>query len=75
MRAKAAALLGLMSTSIEGRKPHKYDAYRKMMEEFLSDPTVKAIEENVYWQERLPSTLSEYDAKITRVAKLKAMKR
>lgn len=70
MRAKTAALLGLMSTSIEGRKPDEYNAYRHMMKEFLAEPAVKAIEKNVYWQERLPSTLSEYDAKITRVAKL-----
>jgi hypothetical protein len=69
MRAKAAALLGLMKTSFDRRNYQACREYREKMTQLQNKPYLKSLTESLYWTEYLPKSLTDFDRKLEGVTR------
>ena len=64
MRAKMAALLGLMKTSLDLGDFEMSKNYRQDIKKLQAEPRVTSLKESLYWTTHLPKSLSAFDAKL-----------
>jgi len=67
MRAKVAALLGLLYTSYELKNFESCRAYRSKITNIQNGPIVTSLKDSLYWTKHLPETLSKFDNKFDKV--------
>ncbi|WP_026942124.1 toll/interleukin-1 receptor domain-containing protein [Hellea balneolensis] len=63
MRAKVAALFGLMNTSLDRLDFDSCKSYRQQIENLQSEPMVTSLKDSLYWTTHLPKSLSVFDRK------------
>ena len=69
MRAKIAALYGLMVTSLELTDFEACKSYRQKITILQNEPEVLTLNDNIYWQTNLPNSLAGFDARYEEAVK------